>query len=244
MLGSDLVRYLSASFDLTPINKENYHTFIGKKFDIIIDANGNSRRFWANQNPVEDFSASTFSVVKSIFDFPNDLYIYISSADVYEDHTNPEKTKESQEINPQKLSSYGFHKYLSELIIKKHQKRFLILRFPLLLGRNIKKGPFYDITHNVPLFVTLKTKLQLITTHAAAKIIETLLKNSVENDTINVGGKGSFVFTKLARYFGKEIQVSNDAETQTYEMNTEKIKRLYPDLKTSEEYLQEFIKGI
>lgn len=241
MLGSDLIRSLGGKFKITPINRENYQTFIGKKFDIIINANGNSKRFWANQNPVEDFSASTFSVIKSIFDFPANLYIYISSPDVYANHTETKYTKENEDIHPEKLNPYGFHKYLSELIVKKYKEKFIILRASMILGTNLKKGPFFDIINNNPLHITLDSRLQLITTKAISEIIETLIEKFEVNETINIGGKDSFSFTKTRDYFDKEIKVSDGAETQVYEMAIERLKSIYPNLKTSEEYLEEFL---
>lgn len=242
MLGSDLIRYLHDGFYITSINKENYQTFIGKFFNIIINANGNSKRFWANQNPLDDFFASTVSVYKSIFDFPCDVYIYISSSDVYENHTEPEQTKESNKIIPENLSSYGLHKHLAELIVKKHREKFLILRHSIILGSNLRKGPFYDMLHNNSLVITLSSKLQLITTSAVADIIKILLENNVINETINIGGKGTFAFAKIREYYDREIKISTEAETQIYEMNVKKLERLYPKLKTSEGYLKEFLK--
>lgn len=242
MLGSDLVRYFRDYFQITAINKENYDVHIGKSFDVLINANGNSKRFWANKNPQDDFLASTVSVYQSIFDFPCDTYIYISSPDVYEHHTSPDYTKESQEIDPKNLQPYGFNKYLAELIIKKHKKKFLILRSSMMLGLGLKKGPFYDIVHGNPLFITSETRLQLITTHALAEIIKILLDKHVLNVMLNVGGIGTFAFVKINEYFKKNIHVSPDAERQIYEMSVEKIKHLYPPLKTSEEYLRDFLK--
>lgn len=241
LLGSDLVRYLGKSFNVTPINKDNYQPQIGKHFDIVINANGNSKRFWANQNPQDDFIVSTASVYKSIFDFPCELYIYISSSDVYENHTEVKYTKEQDEIDPKNLQPYGLNKYLSELIVKKYKEKFLILRASMILGSNLKKGPFYDIFHNTPLFITPKTKLQLITTHAVADIIRTLLEKSVICETLNIGGEGVFDFTKIEEYVDNKLQISPKAETQIYEMNVEKIKSLFPDLKVSNEYLKDFL---
>lgn len=241
LLGTDLVYFLSSDFDITPITRESYEKHRGEKFDFLINANGNSKRFWANQNPQEDFFASTVSVVKSIFDFPSDLYIYISSPDVYENHTRSQYAKESKKIEPENLQPYGFNKYLGELIIKKYKEKFLILRLSMILGTKMKKGPFYDILSHNPIFVTFDSKLQLMTTNAIAKIIKTLIARAVVCETLNVGGEGSFAFTKIRKYFNKEIQVSPEAETQIYEMNVEKVKRFYPNLKTSEEYLQEFL---
>lgn len=243
MLGSNLIRYLSERFDVTSINRENYQTFIGKSFNIVINANGNSKRFWANQNPQDDFLTSTISVYKSVFDFPSDTYIYISSPDVYENHTGVEFTNETQKINAENLSPYGFHKYLSELIVRKYKEKYLILRCSMILGKSLKKGPIYDITQNNPLHITLKSQLQFITTRAISKIIETLLDKSSTNETINVGGIGTFAFTKAREFFDHEIKILPEAETQVYQLNIEKLRRLYPLLKTSEEYLQEFLKN-
>ena len=128
MLGSDLVAYLSKHFSVTAITKENYTSFVNKDFDIVINANGNSKRFWANEHILEDFTLSTVSVYKSLFDFEYKVYIYISSSDVYPDHTNKKSTKEDQPIFSSALSPYGFHKYLSELIVQTNVKKYLILR--------------------------------------------------------------------------------------------------------------------
>lgn len=243
-LGSDLVEYFNANFQVTSITRENYQSHIGKTFEILINANGNSKRFWANQNQEDDFFASTVSVYKSIFDFNCDIYVYISSPDVYVNHGDPKFTKESEKIEPKNLEPYGFHKYLSELIVKKYKEKFLILRLAMILGENLKKGPIYDAINNNPLRVSIDTRLQLITTSAIAEIIEILLDKSLTNETLNIGGIGAFPFTKMEKYFNKEIQISNKAETQVYEMNIEKVRQVYPKLKTSEEYLKFFLKHL
>jgi dTDP-4-dehydrorhamnose reductase len=241
MLGSDLVNFLSEQYRVTSISHESYNDNKGNVFDIIVNANGNSRRFWANQNPQDDFTASTSSVYKSIFDFPSSLYIYISSPDVYLNHYGSGNTKENIITDSTRLSPYGFNKYLSELIVKKFKDKFLIFRSSMILGTDLKKGPFYDIINNKPVFVTLDTKLQLITTSAISDIIQTLLKRKTVNETINVGGIGTFVFKKIHKYFDKNIKFSPDAQKQVYEMNISKLKSFYPALMTSEEYLEEFI---
>ncbi|MBI2599310.1 NAD-dependent epimerase/dehydratase family protein [Candidatus Daviesbacteria bacterium] len=242
MLGSDLVKYLSSTYSVTSITKDNYAQNTQKEFDIVINANGNSRRYWANQNPRDDFFSSTVSVINSIFDFPSKFFIYVSSSDVYENHTAKKYTKEGDSTVSTNLSPYGFHKHLAEVIVKKYKEKFLILRCSMILGSNLRKGPIYDIIQNQPLYITLSSRLQLITTQAIAQIIKTLLKKSVVNQTLNIGGDGSFHFARIQKFLKKKIRISADAETQTYEMSVRKIKKLYPKLKTSEEYLQEFLK--
>lgn len=247
LLGFDLVRFLtskkssSSSFDVTSITRDTYEENKDKEFDLFINANGNSKRFWALQNVLQDFESSTVSVYKTMFDFQFKKYVYISSIDVYPDPSSPQKTQEDQSIKITDQNAYGFHKYLSEQIVKKYTSDWLILRSSMILGSNMKKGPFYDILNGNSILVTLNSKLQLITTNAIAEIIKALVDKSVLCETINVGGAGAFVFGKIGKYFDKEIEVSPEAQKQVYEMDVEKIKRLYPDLKTSEEYLQEFL---
>lgn len=240
MLGSDLVRYLGAKFRVTPIHKENYRTHVGSSFDIVINANGNSKRFWANSHPYEDFIASTASVYKSIFDFTYDVYVYMSSSDVYNNHTRPRYTTEDTPSRPDTLSAYGLHKYLSEIIIRKHVKKYLILRSSMILGSNLKKGSLYDAMHHEPLFITRDSRLQMITTKSIADIVCTLIDKKISNGVFNMGGMGAFPFSGLDRYVPGPHIYRTDAEKQLYEMNVAKMLKLYP-LKTSEEYLQEFL---
>lgn len=238
MLGSDLVTYLSKSYEVTGISKENYSKHVGTSFDVVINANGNSKRFWANEHPYEDFIASTESVYKSIFDFPTKLYIYISSSDVYPNHANA--PFEDARIESKKLSSYGFHKFLSEIIVRRLTKNYLILRSSMMLGRKLKKGPFFDIVHHQPLFISKKSKLQLITTKAISEIIDLLITNNIKNEIFNMGGKGVLAFENVHTYFKTTVHFQKNTQLQRYEVNTKKLGKMYP-LKTSEEYLKDYL---
>ncbi len=240
MVGSDLVRYLSQYFSVASVTKENYFQFVGESFDILINANGNTKRFWANSNPLDDFIASTVSIYKSIFDFKYSTYIYISSSDVYKDHSNSLHTFESQFMDSNGLPPYGLHKYLSEKIIENNCSNYIILRSSLILGSNLKKGPIYDILHKKPLYISNSSKLQMITTKEIANVVKLLLNEKITKDVFNMGGKGIVDFKKIQAYFSMPITFSKEAETQAYEMDISKLSKLFP-LKTSGEYLQEFL---
>lgn len=242
MLGSDLVELLSDSFKITGISRDNYHLYKGKHFNVIVNANGNSKRYWANEHPLEDFVLSTESVYRSITDFNSDLYIYISSSDVYENHSDPRFTVERNPIDTNNLQPYGLHKYFSETLIRRYVKNYLILRSCLILGRNLKKGPFYDIkTHN-PLFITRTSRLQIITTSEIAKIIDMLIRKKVKQEIFNMGGKGVFSFNDVKRYFSVNITFSKKAHEQIYEMNVSKLNKLF-NLKSSESYLSDYLRN-
>lgn len=244
MVGSDLTRYLKPYFkNTTEIDRENYNRYRGQRFDVVINANGNSNKPWANDHILEDFSASTTSVYQSLFDFSCKTYIYISSSDVYPDHTSKKATKESATIDPEKLSTYGFHKYLSECIVKNFIKNYIILRCPMILGTRLKKGPIYDILHNAPLFVTPESAFQMITTNQLAQIIYFLLAHNKTREIFNVGGRSRVQFTKISKYLQKPVIFpKSGGETVNYETNVSKLNKIY-HLKTSDEYLQDFLKN-
>lgn len=243
MVGSDLMQYLKSYFGrITSIDRENYDQHRGKHFDIIINANGNSNKIWAKNNVLSDFSASTASVYASLLDFPCKTYIYISSADVYSNHTSQKFTYESKTIEVENLSSYGFHKYLSECIVRNFIKNYIILRCPMILGTNLKKGPIYDILHDSRLFVSQDSAFQMITTHELAQIIYFLLAQNITKEVFNVGGRGTLMLGKIAEYLNKSVTFPKDVETAKYEINVSKLDKIY-HLKTSGEYLQDLVKS-
>jgi len=244
MLGSDLVRFLGEKHKTIAIGRTNYERNRNKKFDVLINANGNSRRFWANKHPYEDFEASTASVAKSLFDFRYKKYIYISSPDVYEDPSGPETTLENSPGGIDKLLPYGFHKRLSEELVKHYASGFIILRSAALLGSSLKKGVVYDILHGNQLFVTSDSKMQFITTQALAGIIETLLFRNIGCEVFNVGGRGAVAPEHISAVAGGKPRFHKNTEKQIYEMNIKKITALYGKLKTSEEYIRTFVEEL
>lgn len=239
LLGSDLVAFFGAAYDTVSITRENYADHVGGTFDVLVNANGNSRRFFANEHPQEDFRASVASVADSLFDFSFDTYAYISSSDVYGYHARPETAREDVTIEPARLSPYGFHKRLSELLVEKYAPKFIICRCSMMLGRNLKKGPVYDLLHGTPAFIAESSRLQMITAPAVAAALRALLEKGAANGCFNVGGEGTVRMPEIAEIIGKPLVVRDGAPEQVYEMSVEKIKEYYP-LKTSKDYLREF----
>src|SRR3989344_5127209 len=221
MLGSDLVRLLGERYEATPIDRDDYAKIKGSSFDVLVNANGNSRRFWANEHPAEDFELSTLSVMRSLFDFRCKKYIYISSPDVYENAASPATTEESSPGNAQKLSPYGFHKRLGEELVRHYADDFLILRSAALLGGGLMKGIVYDVLQENELYVTLDSRVQFITTDAVAHIIELLLDKNATREIVNVGGIGVVTPAAIGALTGKLVRVRDNAQPQEYEMNVE-----------------------
>jgi len=241
MVGSDLVQHLKPHFQETAeIDRENYNEYKGHQFDVVVNANGNSNKIWANKNRLDDFEASTLSVYKSLLDFSCKTYVYISSIDVYETHNGE---KEDDPINSEILAPYGFHKYLSECMVRNFTKSFIILRCPMMLGTKLKKGPIYDILNNSQLYISKDSSFQMITTEEVARIIAFLLEKNITGETFNIGGKGTVELKDIEKYVKKDVNFPKDGKTQKYETDVSKLNKIYP-LKTSGEYLQDFLKEL
>lgn len=242
LLGADLMKFLSGFSEIVGIDKKNYDEHRGEKFNVLINANGNSRRFWADKHPLEDFEASTLSVYRTLLDFEVQKYIYISSSDVYENHATPATTSETQPIAAGRLSPYGFNKYVSEFLVRSRVNDFIILRSSMMLGTELRKGPIFDIMHGTPLFIAKDSRLQAISTRAIADIILLLCARGVSREIFNMGGRGAFDFREIKRTVSLSVKISPDAVRQEYEMDVTKLSKIFP-LKTSREYLEEFLVG-
>ena len=223
-LGSEIVNYLlNKKKNVLSINSKNYKFLKGSTTKILINANGNTFRFKANKNPSWDFKKSFLSVTKSINDFRFEKYIYISSVDVYDNKNNSNKNSENSFINPSNLDYYAYHKWLSERYIEKYTSSYLIFRLGTLIGPNMKKGPFYDILNNKSLFMSLNSKLTLISKKNAVRLIFKIMNLKKSNEIFNITSLDSFKLINLKDKFG-ELKIKDNKE-YNYNINVNKIKK-------------------
>ena len=233
-LGSRVVEFVkSREGDATSITRANYADLKGSSFDFFINANGNSKRFWANQNPEKDFEASFKRVEDSLRDFDYHVYFYFSSSDVYLNHGDPGQTIEGSASDPAVLEPYGRHKRMAELIVEKLPRR-AILRLSAMVGTGLRKGVIKDILDGNALRVTPESHLQFITTDAVCEVLEKVVTDA-ENAILNVGGRGSIAIPEIEKIFGK-AKYGDELQLQEYEMDVGKLAKIYP-IKTSREYL-------
>ena len=147
--------------EVIDITRQNYNYHKHGVFDILINANGNSNKYWANENPLDDFDASVTSVYKSLFDFKYKKYIYISSIDA-------EGTKKNR-------SAYGMHKQLSELIVRQHCKDCSVVRLPAVIGKESRKGIVHDIYNQNTIYLTPDSSLALMDVATVAWKLKNLI---------------------------------------------------------------------
>jgi len=225
------------------LNRENYSTYVGDRCDIFVNCNGNSRRFWADEQPVEDFEASVLSTMKSIFDFKSRLYVFISSVDVYWDTSNTESTKENSEIEVEKLNIYGFHKWISEELVRRYSNKWLILRLGNMVGPGLKKNPVFDALTGNLIRTSKQSQYGLIHTKDMALAFDRLVTLGHTNQAINVCGTGTIRIEDISKYTGRAISYASDSEEtcQIYNINNDMLKNLI-EVPTSKDTLLNFIR--
>lgn len=223
-IGNKIYERLCEDFpkeDIIPITRATRYNYVGYHFRSIVNANGNSKKYWAEENPVLDFEASVGSVYRTIFDFKTDQYIYLSSLDVFKDNI------------------YGRNKSVAENVVLSFSDKFipLILRLGAVIGLGMKKGVIFDILNDIPLRLHPSSKLQFITVEEVAKIVS----NSIPDysGVLEIAGSTSLSIKEVAKLLKKTPQfIDGPLDKQHYEFGVNLM------CETSEKYIKDFLKEI
>lgn len=238
-VGSAFARRLAARGEPHQvITRENYDAFVGTRCRVLVNANGNSRKYLATDDPALDFDLSVRSVMGSLHDFDADAYVLISSVAVYPDASSPAASREDADRDPLAASPYGFHKHLAEQLVRRYARDWLIVRLGGVVGPGMKKGPIYDLLTGDPLRVGQRSRFQYIGTDAFAECVLALLDGGHTRDVFNVTGRGSLALDAvpaLAPYV-----VPNDLPVETWDVSVEKVGALL-ELPTTEHTIREFV---
>jgi nucleoside-diphosphate-sugar epimerase len=226
-LGSALAGYCQAQgWAHAAIDQEEYASFSGASCDLLVNANGSSRKFLANENPIEDFDLNVRSVRRTLEDFRFGGYVYFSSADVYPDSSSPATTREDSLIDPAGQSPYGFHKYLAEQCVRHKTSEWLILRLSGFVGPGLRKNPIHDILSDQPLWVSSDSEFQYLHTRDLARMVfELALSQRVRREAVNVGAQGVISIQEAARLAGKPLHIREGSPRVRCELSLDKLGR-------------------
>lgn len=241
-VGSAFRRYCEKNqLEHVVLTRQNYDNYVGKGCDILINSNGNSKKFFATKNPREEFMASVVSVMDSLRDFNFKTYVYLSTSDVYPDCSSQELTRENSEIDVEKQSIYGFHKYIAEQYVIHAAKEWLIVRQGGFVGQGMKKNAIFDILNTGKLWVNPESEFQFIRTDESADLVFQLLNKRVINEIVNLTAKGTIKLTQVAKILKKNIVYAGNDDPLRYEISTEKASK-WLSLPSTIESVSDFLK--
>lgn len=212
------------------IHSRNYVEWIGARTKVLVNCNGNTFRHRANRDPKWDFEASVATVQRSLFDFGFELYLYVSTVDVYNVLDDPGQNHEDATICPEMLMPYAFHKWIAERAVERYAPRSAILRVGTALGPGLRKNPIYDLLSGQPLFMSLDSSLSFIDTRTIARCVSAIVECGCEREIFNVAATGSVrlrdIVAKLAA--GARLAAGAEQTIYRYNINNSKMSRLVP----------------
>ena len=227
-----------AGLDFQGVDLDDYDGARGARCDLLINADGNSKKYLAEKDPARDFRLSVLSVMDSIADFSFRRYLYISSTAVYPDPSDPRRTAEDAVLDPAAQSRYGFHKRLAEELVVKYCPDWLILRLGGMVGEGLRKGPIHDILTGAPLWVGTKSRFQFIHTRDVARIALRMLAEGCGQEIFNVCGRGTVTLAEVQGMAG--LAGENDLPAEVWDVNTDKAHRRF-GLPSTEDTVRAFI---
>ncbi len=209
-------------------DRVDYAIHAGCSFDLVLNANGNSRKYMAQDDPARDFDLSVTSVMHSLHDFKASRYVYISSVDVYPDHARPACNHEQAGIELSGLKPYGAHKYMAELLVRQYARNWLILRVGGVVGPDLWKNSVYDLLRGRPLRVHPDSFYQYLHIRDLARIAFDLAEIGAQAAIYNVCGDGLISLRTIAEMIPGYVEepAAGALPREHYEINIDGIKAL------------------
>ena len=231
--------------DITPdiIDRNTDLSTVNRTPAVLINANGNSKKYLATQDPELDYKLSVESVQQSLSSFSPNLYVYLSTVDVYDHLTSPEGNTEDQTIDLDKVSVYGRHKLQAEALVQEQAENWLILRMAGFIGPGLWKNPIYDILTNSPLYVHPDSEFQYLHTVELGRIILDLIQRGCRNEVINVAGNGLANLHQVADWADTRCNLQGDPQAVRYEINIDKLLSLR-DVPKTRDTLMAFVQDV
>lgn len=222
------------------VTRANYADFVGRDCNLFINANGNSSKVLARNDPKFDFAASVGSVRDTLIDFQFDHYLYLSSGDVYPDCSSLELTREEATIDCRQQSVYGFHKSLAEQCVQYGAQRWTIVRQGGFVGPGLRKNAVFDVLHGDRIWVHPDSRFQFIHTDASAAACLELAREGAPNEVYNLTASGTVSVQEVMELAGRMKSAPDDAAQAVYEMSTAKASAMI-SLPSSRDCVRRFL---
>lgn len=121
-------------------NSKNISKIINEDFHILICAGTSSKRWQANKSPKADLKA-IIKLINSLKVIKVTKFILISTIEVYGNNNDKD---ELSKTNKKNNTDYGLNRLYLEDFVKKNFNS-LIIRLPIVYGKNLKKNFIFDL---------------------------------------------------------------------------------------------------
>ena len=211
--------------------------------DVIIHCAFNSSRDISSEN-LYDYFRDNVGLTEELAGLTPKKFIYISSVDVYPRNSGPHTEEAILEADSIK-GIYGVTKMISEAIVKKYCKNFLILRPVTLLGRYARKNTLMRIIEGKDCSVGLSAGSRF--NYALHEDVFDFIKVAIKKDLrgiYNVASSENIILSDVARIVGRKVNFGKYLY-DVGNVSNAKISRICPAFrKSSAEALRIFLKGL
>ena len=120
------------------------HEIRGRSFDLVVCAGIQAKKWWANQNPREDWNGIE-TLLDHLKTITSRRFVLISTVDIYPRPSGvDEDTVDEFLVN----HPYGKHRFVAEEFVREHFSNPLVLRLPGLFGNGLKKNVIHDLLND------------------------------------------------------------------------------------------------
>lgn len=209
-VGAAFCRHLGQApgIELVAVDRATYAEHRGARSDVTIDCAGNSRKFVAEESPLEDLRLTVEHRLRTLHDFPADLQLHISTVDVYDHLDDPGSTDEEAALALPAPSRYGFHKRLAEQLVRQYAPAWLILRLAGMVGPGLRKNPVFDVVARKPIWIHPDSRYQFLHTDDMARMAWRLVAAGRQGEVFNLCGRGLISPREIAVLAGRALDLS------------------------------------
>jgi nucleoside-diphosphate-sugar epimerase len=241
-VGSSIAKKCSEhEWDVEPIHPDSPKA----EFDVLINANGNSKKYLAEKDPFLDFEKNVIATTKYLEKYRDSFgkYVHISSGEIYGKMGVEQSAEEaSADGFSTSLSNYGFSKVVAEQFITRHISESLIVRLGGQIGPQQSKGPIYDLLNGVKLRVHPKSTFQFMRTESTAEMLVKLIDLDATG-VFNIASTQPISIMEIAQKFGFTPEYYENSKEYRSNMSIHKLQRVMP-VPTCETEVEFFLREI
>jgi nucleoside-diphosphate-sugar epimerase len=210
----------TGKYDITTVTRNNYETVKAQNisFDLIIHSAMPSKRWWAANNPLDDFDATVRLTADILYHWKFKKIVLVSSVSARMQTSHP----------------YGRHKHVAEVLVSDYNQDNLIFRLGGLYGQGLDKGVIFDMIEGNEVFMSKDSAFNYIDTKKATQL---MLDNIEEKGIVDIGAKDTITIGDIATHFNLNVSFGNRKEFQF----TEKPKENFPEAKEVLTFVQQII---
>ena len=125
-------------------NSKNIEEIRGADFDLVVVAGVQAKKWWANQNPAEDW-AQIERLLNALASVRAEKVVLVSTIDVY---PSPCGVDEATPLCEDPKNAYGTHRSRVEEALRRQFATTCTVRLPGLFGDGLKKNVIFDLLND------------------------------------------------------------------------------------------------